>query len=113
MLSSNEGVVLMTKEISYRFNSYYAVLTALFPDRASGLSARGQLEAMAQPGHAIQWYEKDGTRDPWGDKMPGLEQGGVALIVHLADVALGEEAVSICLTAGASRARFYPIQQVC
>jgi hypothetical protein len=99
---------------SYPFPGYRAVVTAHFPDTQSGVRAQEQLAVLAGPlsAQVVQCFEKQPRTNEWDDSQPGLAEGETALLVHLEDEAHGEAVISVCLTAGASRATFYPIQHV-
>jgi hypothetical protein len=96
------------------FPSYRAVVTARFPDSNSGSRARQQLDQMNlyPPPHTLQWFEKKLGEHPWGDPLPGLAVGELAMIAHVADPEAGEQIVRVCEASGATRTRFYPVQRV-
>ncbi len=100
-------------DIVYTGHIYPAVVTAHFPDRASGQRALAALEPynFAEP-DAIQWFEKEAP-DARGDvNDAGLAPGETAIIVQLEDESVADEIVRLFEGAGAKHARFYPHQQI-
>ncbi|HEX8681971.1 MAG TPA: hypothetical protein VF707_06650 [Ardenticatenaceae bacterium] len=91
---------------------YPSVVTAHFPDQASGERALAQLQQMTfERTQAIQFFGKESPDAP-GDTQqdPGLAPGETAIIVQLDSEEQGPEVLRIFESVGAKHARHYPAE---
>ncbi len=91
---------------------YPSVVTAHFPDQASGERALAQLQQMTfERTQAIQFFGKESPDAP-GDTQqdPGLAPGETAIIVQLDNEEQGPEVLRIFESVGAKHARHYPAE---